>query len=38
MAQGASPEEASKMLAIMSEAMPHEEETGGHQYAQGDHE
>jgi hypothetical protein len=28
MAQGSSPEEASQMLAIMSEAMPHEEETG----------
>ena len=28
MAQSASPEEASRMLAIMSEAMPHEEETG----------
>jgi len=28
MAQGASPEEASEMLAIMSEAMPGEEETG----------
>ncbi|WP_165072125.1 hypothetical protein [Paludisphaera rhizosphaerae] len=28
MAQGASPEEASRMLAIMSEAMPGEEETG----------
>ncbi len=28
MAQGASPEEASQMLAIMSEAMPGEEETG----------
>jgi hypothetical protein len=28
MAQGASAEEAAEMLAIMSEAMPHEEETG----------
>jgi hypothetical protein len=28
MAQGSSPEEASQMLAIMSEAMSHEEETG----------
>jgi hypothetical protein len=28
MAQGASAEEASEMLAIMSEAMPHEEKTG----------